>query len=241
MNTPSISMDSLPRAGRALPKPALIVFDFDGTLVDSQAMITKVMQQAFALHGLVPPCPLAVQQVIGLSLPNAIAALLPTAARATIDALCNGYKEHYSTLRNQGLLHEPLFPGVRSVLHSLQARGFKLGIATGKSLRGLQACLAHHDLAGFFCTLQTADHHPSKPDPAMLREALAQSNVAPHDAWMVGDTHYDMHMARQCGVSALGVRWGYHAHEQLMAAGAHSVLADFADLLELTARAHEQV
>jgi phosphoglycolate phosphatase len=219
-----------------LPRPELIMFDFDGTLVDSQAMIVAAMQEAFTMCGQAPPSSEAIRHIIGLSLPSAVAALLPKDAPAkTIDAVCAGYKAHYSTLRQQAMLYEPLFPDAHNVLKKLSAQGFKLGIATGKSMRGLQACLARHGLEPFFCTLQTADHHPSKPNPAMLNQALAETGVTANATWMIGDTSYDMQMASHAGVTALGVSWGYHAHAHLSQSGAHTVLGEFSHLLDLIA------
>ncbi|MEO0991793.1 MAG: HAD-IA family hydrolase, partial [Pseudomonadota bacterium] len=111
--------------------------------------------------------------------------------------------------------------------------GWLSGIATGKSARGLKEVLAVHGIEGHFVTRQTADHHPSKPHPAMLEAALAEASVSPENAVMVGDTSFDMEMARSAGVRAIGVSWGYHTSDQLIASGAASVLKRFEDLVPI--------
>ncbi len=209
----------------------LAVFDVDGTLSDSQHHIHAAMTQSFAVQGLAPPDLAAVRQVVGLSLPLALARLAPRADAALIDALVTGYKQSYFVARSAE--PAPLFPGAAATLRRLAGRGgIVLGIATGKSRRGLDALLAHFDLASLFVTRQVADDHPSKPHPAMLHAALAETGVAAADAVMIGDTTYDIEMAAAAGVASIGVTWGYHAPEVLTAAGARRLVADFAALEE---------
>jgi phosphoglycolate phosphatase len=120
-------------------------------------------------------------------------------------------------------LAQPVFPGIPDTLRSLRAAGWELAIATGMSDRGLAHVLAVNDIADLFVSLQTADRHPSKPHPAMLIAALAEADANPTDAVMIGDTQYDILMAREAGVRAIGVNWGYHEPEELVAAGAEFV------------------
>ena len=142
------------------------------------------------------------------------------------------YKSAYRAARADGSLAEPLFDGIVPLLDRLRGDGWLLGVATGKSSRGLTHCLATHGLSGHFMTLQTADHHPSKPHPAMLEAALADALADPADAVMIGDTAYDMVMAVDAGVRAIGVDWGYHEPAELLAAGAEFVATSPAQLVE---------
>lgn len=202
----------------------LVIFDVDGTLLDSQAHILGAMAIAFA--GIGHPCPPreAVLGIVGLSLPQAMARLAPD---LDADALVAGYKSAFGTLRAETA--SPLYPGARAALERLAARGIVLGIATGKSRRGLDHVLAAHGLAGHFATTQVADDHPSKPHPAMVLAALAETGADPARAVMIGDTSFDMDMGRAAGVRTLGVSWGYHPRAAL--AGADAVIDGF-DALE---------
>jgi phosphoglycolate phosphatase len=213
----------------------LIVFDCDGTLVDSQHLIIDAMRTTFTAHGLPPPADDAVRHIVGLSLAEAIAALLPGLGQADLAALVDGFRQAFQAMRRQALLHEPLFPGARATLQALERRGHLLAVATGKSDRGIATVLQHHALDHLFVNLQTADRHPSKPHPAMLEAALRETGSAPHETIMVGDTSYDMQMARAAGVRAIGVGWGYHAVAALELAGAETIVERFEQLLELAA------
>ena len=209
----------------------LIVFDVDGTLVDSQADILGSMAAAFSAEGLDVPEREAVLGIVGLSLDVAMTRLAPEADRATHDRLVEGYKHAYMTLRkaNGSAQSSPLYPGARTVLdHLAGVDHYLLGVATGKSRRGLDALLQGHGLERMFVTQQVADHHPSKPHPAMLHSAMAETGIAPEAAVMIGDTSFDMEMARAAGMAAIGVSWGYHDREALSAADV--VIDDFAAL-----------
>jgi phosphoglycolate phosphatase len=211
----------------------LAVFDCDGTLVDSQANIIRAIEDTFGRHRLAAPDRNAVRRIVGLSLGEAMAALLPDADPAFHDVLATDYKQAFRTLRSNGGLHdEPLFPGVRDGLLRLERAGWLLGVATGKSDRGLALTLMHHEIHGRFVTLQTADRHPSKPHPSMLATAMAETGARPGDTVMIGDTVFDIEMANAARVRGIGVDWGYHEAEELMAAGAVHVAADFAALTE---------
>ncbi len=213
----------------------LAVFDCDGTLVDGQHSIIASMNDAFQAHGLAPPTADSVRHVVGLPLREAIVRLYPAGAEADHARLESGYIEAYAALRRRGAVNDPLFPGVVEALEALDRAGWVLGIATGKGRRGLLATLDSHGLAGRFVTLQTSDQGPGKPNPDMLLNAMGETGAAPADTVMVGDTVYDIEMARRAGTLAVGVAWGYHPEEQLRRAGAHAVAQTFAELPETLA------
>lgn len=201
----------------------LIVFDVDGTLVDSQGDIYGAMVAAFEGVGLDVPSRPEVLSIVGLSLSVAMARLAPQVDTNTQANMVEGYKAAYMTLRAEKhiSLSSPLYPGIASMLDRLAKRDdVLLGVATGKSRRGLDKLLQGHELTKTFVTEQVADHHPSKPHPAMLREAMAECGVGPEDTAMIGDTSFDMDMAQAAGCFGVGVLWGYHKKEALGAAGA---------------------
>lgn len=206
----------------------LIVFDVDGTLVDSQGDIVASMTAAFEGVGLPVPEREQVLSIVGLSLDVAIPRLVTGQSASTYARMVEGYKSAYMQLRaRQGTQQSsPLYPGIRRVLDELNAvPEFLLGVATGKSRRGLDALLAGHQMEGLFLTEQVADHHPSKPHPSMLEAALAETGVDPDAAVMIGDTEFDMAMAQAAGMRSIGVTWGYHGADRLDAADklVHSV------------------
>jgi phosphoglycolate phosphatase len=204
----------------------LAVFDCDGTLVDGQADVIWSMRRAFERAHMPPPPDSAVRQLVGLSLPVAMRELAPRASEADLRALTEFYKSSFRARREEGLLNEPLYEGIADLLHALRAEGWALAVATGKSDRGLTACLDAHGLTDLFVSLQTADRHPSKPHPAMLEAALFEAAADPREAVMIGDTSYDMAMARAAGIAAIGVAWGYHPVPELRAAGAEAIARD---------------
>ena len=208
----------------------LVVFDVDGTLVDSQHHIVAAQARAFTAHGLEPPPRATALSVVGLSLDEAFVAL--AGVHAPIAGLAEAYKDAWADLRRQPHYEEAIFPGAREALTALGAQpGLVLGIATGKSNRGVAALLESQDLGGYFSTIQTADDHPSKPHPSMLVAAMTETGVAATATAMVGDTSYDMAMAVAAEVRPLGVAWGYHEPAALRAAGAASVAESFSALL----------
>jgi phosphoglycolate phosphatase len=210
----------------------LAVFDCDGTLIDSQVNIIRAMASTFDRHGLVPPDAHATRRVVGLSLVEAMQALLPEAEPALHESMAQDYKFAFQRLRaDKSLDPEPLYPGIAEGLAYLEAQGWLLGVATGKSDRGLALALAHHGLTDHFVTLQTADRHPSKPHPAMLNAALAEAGAEPAQAVIIGDTVFDMAMGVNARVRAIGVDWGYHEPAELLEAGATTVASDFAALI----------
>lgn len=190
----------------------LVVFDVDGTLIDSQGLIVASMADAFGAVGL--PCPprAAILSIVGLSLPQAMTRLVPD---APVEPLVEAYKDAFSAHRQKSEA-APLYPGARAALESLAAQDWVvLGVATGKSRRGLDAMIEAHGLEGYFVTRQVADDHPSKPHPSMLLTALAESGAASSRAVMVGDTSFDMQMAADAGIAGIGVTWGYHPRRDL--------------------------
>ena len=210
----------------------LAVFDCDGTLVDSQHVIFESVRRALLEHGREVPPLHEVRAMIGLSLVEAMGYLLPQTDEAERFALAQSYKEHFRSVRAEAGVQEPLFPLVRETLGELDRRGVLMGIATGKSRRGLDLVLSHHDLGHFFITLQTADGNPSKPHPAMLERAMAETGCTRAETLFVGDTTFDMTMGRSAGVRSLGVGWGYHPPSSLEPAGGARVLERFDQVLE---------
>lgn len=208
--------------------PDLIIFDVDGTLIDSQAQILASMEAAFAAVGRAMPQRAEALSVVGLSLPLALMALAPGATAEEGAAMAGAYRAAFRRLRLAGEVHAPLFPGTRAMLDGLAGRA-TLGLATGKSRRGLDHLLALHGLAGHFATVQVADDHPSKPHPAMLLAALAETGVAAGRAVMVGDTEFDVEMGRAAGLFTVAVDWGYHGRDRL--ARADAVIAAWDELL----------
>jgi len=207
----------------------LVIFDVDGTLIDSQRFILGAMRRAFARAGLPAPDDAATLGIVGLSLPQAMDALVPGLAPAERDRLAALYKESFVALRAEtgGEAQAPMYPGARAALARLDAAGWLLSVATGKGRRGLDHVVRAHGLDGLFIGTQTADDAPSKPHPGMVLNCLAAAGVEPAQAVMVGDSTYDMEMARAAGIRAVGVTWGYHPPERLTAAGAERLVERF--------------
>ena len=201
----------------------LAIFDCDGTLVDSGATIHRALVAAFETHGLALPTPAVSRKVIGLSLVEAMAVLLPETAAEQHLALAEDYKRAFWSLRAAGEVEEPLFDGVLELLDALEQDGWLLAVATGKSDRGLRHCLESHDIHARFVSLQTSDRHPSKPHPSMVSQAIADAGAAPETSIVVGDTSFDMAMAVNAGARGIGAGWGYHDAEELLEAGALAV------------------
>ncbi|MES2496319.1 MAG: HAD-IA family hydrolase [Pseudomonadota bacterium] len=208
----------------------LAIFDCDGTLVDSQANICRAMAEAFIVEKLAPPDDAAIRRIVGLSLTQAVAKLLPDAGHDLHVRVGETYKHVFRAMRGAGEVDEPLFPGIVEVLRALDAEGWMLAVATGKSDRGLKHCLEVHGIDRMFVSLQTADRHPSKPHPSMIYQAIADAGATIETSAMIGDTSFDIGMATNAGCVAVGVAWGYHAPDELFDEGAHYV-ADRPDQL----------
>ena len=208
----------------------LAVWDVDGTLVDSRAVILVCMQAAMRQVGLAEPDYEAVRQIVGLGLKEACAVLAPQLAPEGIERLVTGYKQTFREMHADPGFTEPLYDGAAQTLARLRAEGWRLAIATGKSRRGVRTIIEMHDWTDVFHTTHCDDDGPGKPDPAMLLAAMAAVGAQPQQTIMIGDTSHDMKMARSAGVYAQGVSWGFHTPQEVAAAGAHHVVHDFAQL-----------
>jgi phosphoglycolate phosphatase len=213
----------------------LAVFDCDGTLVDSGATIHAALSATFEENGLTLRPVEVCRRVIGLSLNEVMAMLLPDAPAAEHARLSEDYKRAFWKLRAAGQVQEPLFDGMLELLDALEADGWLLAIATGKSDRGLRHCLEQHGIHARFVSLQTADRHPSKPHPSMVSQAIADAAAAPDCTIVIGDTSFDMAMAAAAGATGFGAGWGYHEAEELIEAGAMGVAERPLDVLALIA------
>jgi len=214
----------------------LVVFDVDGTIVDSQHQILAAMDAAFQALDYAVPSRSEVLSVVGLSLPVAMSKLAPDLSGETQAALVKGYKHSFMTIRQNGgdQAHAPLYPYAREVITQLSSSpGVLLGVATGKSRRGLDHLLESHALKDVFVTRQVADYHPSKPHPSMLYTCLSDTGVRAEHSVMIGDTEFDIEMGRAAGFHTIGVSWGYHDRARLYASGADQIIDDFRTLPDL--------
>jgi len=208
----------------------LAVFDCDGTIVDSQHSIIHSMHAAFTRFDLPVPEREAVRRVVGLPLLHAIEILAPAELPSRHEEMKEAYSLDWQDLRASGGLSEPLYPGFIEVLDVLQADGWVLGVATGKSHRGLVGTLEKYSILDRFATLQTADRALGKPNPDMLLKAMDETGAAPADTIMIGDTTFDIEMSVNANVRAIGVSWGYHDVHELMSCGAETVIYEFGEL-----------
>lgn len=201
----------------------LAIFDCDGTLVDSGATIFRALSMTLDQHGIAVPPQRECRRVIGLSLIQAFAQIVPDAEPERLHALAEDYKTHFMAMRGSGHVEEPLYDGVLELLDRLEQDGWRLAVATGKSDRGLRHCLDLHGIHARFVSLQTSDRHPSKPHPSMALQAMGDAGAAPEATIVVGDTSYDMAMAAAAGARGIGAGWGYHEPSDLLEAGAIGV------------------
>ena len=205
----------------------LVVFDWDGTLMDSEARIVDCMQRAAADVGVDVPGRAEARDIIGLGLEQAVARLFPRADAARVGAIVDAYRRHWL---GDEVAPASMFAGSHELVAELHEAGSLLAVATGKSRKGLEKSLAESGLGGVFHVTRCADETFSKPHPQMLEEILTDLDTAPRRAIMVGDTEYDMQMAANAGVPAVGVTHGVHSAERLLA---HGALQCFDDLLSL--------
>ena len=219
----------------------LAIFDCDGTLVDSGANIFSALSDAFGEHGLDVPPPEVSRRVIGLSLVEAIATLVPDEERERHVVLADSYKLHFQRARAEGRVEEPLFPGIADLLDALELDGWLLAVATGKSDRGLALCLDCHGFSKRFLSLQTADRHPSKPHPSMVHQAMADTGATPETTIVIGDTAFDMGMAVAAGATGIGAGWGYHEAHEMLDAGAIAVAETPLDVLTILSGREERL
>lgn len=211
--------------------PCLVVFDCDGTLTDGQHSIVAAMSEAFEACGLAVPERQRVLSIVGLSLEEAIGRLAGPVGKSDIPQLAACYRRAFQQLRQRPDYVESLYEGALDAVGQLAVRNdVVLGIATGKSRRGVARLLEANGLLDRFATIQTADDAPSKPHPAMLMQAMRDTGIDAARTAMVGDTSFDMEMAVNAGVHAIGVGWGYHPPRTLELAGARCVLNHFSEL-----------
>ncbi len=210
----------------------LIIFDIDGTLVDSQDFIVEAQRRAFTAHGMATPDRDTCLSIVGLSLTEAFTTLV--GASGPVTSLADAYRSAWHQMREEAAFTEALYPGAFETVAELAKReDIVLGIATGKAKRGVTHLFDRCGWHAHFATVQTSDDHPSKPAPDMILAALKETGIDPASTFMIGDTTYDMQMACAAGVRGLGVGWGYHAHDQLKEAGAEAIAHDFNELLTL--------
>jgi len=215
----------------------IVIFDWDGTLCDSVEQIVSAMQMAAGECGLPIPEAPAVRHIIGLSLPSAMPILFPGQPGAVWEQMRDAYSRCYVALdQGPARLHE----GALETLERLRAAGLELAVATGKSRRGLDRVLAGLGLETYFESTRCADETRSKPDPLMLQQILAERGKTSERALMVGDSEYDLAMARNINMASIGVSFGVHSPAQLARYQPLAVvdrLLDLCDLPELIAQA----
>ncbi|OQP88422.1 HAD family hydrolase [Rhizobium rhizosphaerae] len=212
----------------------LVLFDCDGTLVDSARLIHEVMARTFEAFALPRPALEETKSIIGLTLDIAIARLM---GQPHVDSRASAMAEHYKSIfapvRSDGFA-EPLFAGIAEMMAALRAEEHLLiGAVTGKSRRGLNVISAAHGFDKTFTVSRTADDCPSKPHPAMVSECCAEMGIDPRDTVVIGDAIYDMQMAKSAGAMAVGVAWGYASVPQLVEAGADRIVTDPREITEL--------
>lgn len=206
----------------------LIVFDWDGTLMNSEGRIVACLQRAADDVGLPVPSAAASRDIIGLGLDDAMARLFPGTDATGQAALVDAYRTHWLDNKVEAAT---MFDGATALVASLRDAGWLLAVATGKSRRGLDRALEESGLTEHFHVTRCADEAHSKPHPQMLLEILTDLDTPPGRAVVVGDTEYDMRMARSAKVDAVGIEHGVHTRERLMSSGA---LACVSDLYELS-------
>ena len=216
--------------GTILDNLRMVILDCDGTIVDSQIGIVKVMQQTFEMYDLNIPKPRDVLFGVGLDLIKGISRLLPEGHNLDIIKMSETYKKLATYHRDNKTFEDQLYPEAEEVIRKLHASGWLLGIATGKSSRGLDHVLSLHDMTELFVTKQTSDRAAGKPNPEMLLNAMEQTGVSADEVFMVGDTTYDISMALNAGTHAIGVSWGYHGSAELIEAGAEVVVDSYYEL-----------
>ena len=207
----------------------LAVFDIDGTLVDSRASLHRAACEAARVLGLPEPDYDRVRMIVGLSLPKALHTLEPQLTDAELADFVAAFQASFRRMYEAGH-EEPLYPGVMEHLRRLHREGWRLALATGQNRRGVARNLAREGWAELFLSSHCAEDGPGKPDPAMLRAAMAACDALPATTTMIGDTAHDIAMAVAAGTHPLGVGWGFHTVEEQIAAGAAHVASDFPDL-----------
>jgi len=212
------------------PRP-LAIFDIDGTLIDSRHMITQSMQTAFTACGYDRPDYDKVRSIVGLSLDVAIERIAPKGLGSSeLGALVESYKTAFVHLYETQKVEEPLYAGAVDMLQSLKDEGWLVGVATGKSRRGLDRVIKTHNFEPVFDCHFCADDGPGKPEPYMVTTNLMALDVAPAHALIIGDTSFDMLMGKRAGVRAVGVDWGFHTKDEIQAGGADVIISSMIEL-----------
>jgi phosphoglycolate phosphatase len=214
----------------------LAIFDVDGTLMDSQAMIVASLTQAFEAEGLSLPPRTEMLGIVGLSLVKAMSVLRPDDEAERHERLALAYKQAFWSYRSDKSFPEAPFEGAIDTLRQLHRRGdILIGIATGKSQRGVRHIIDQFGLEGIFATIQTSDDAPSKPHPEMILKAMREVGVDGADTVMIGDTVFDVEMAHAAGVRPIAVSWGFQPRVALAAAKPYAIVDDFHELDEMLA------
>lgn len=212
----------------------LVLFDCDGTLVDSAHVIYRCMQASFDDHGFVPPSLSETKSIIGLSLHDAIEILLKDQKTEQLDKMVQDYKDHFFKIRTQENLLEPLYDGIRDLLDQLKKQDeLILGVVTGKSTRGLIAILEGHGLKDHFLPIRTADDCPSKPHPAMITECCDEVGIDASSTYVIGDSTFDMDMANHAKAKSIGVDWGYASVAELKNSGANHIISKPSEIIDI--------
>jgi phosphoglycolate phosphatase len=218
----------------------LVIFDMDGTLIDSQHSIVSAAKEALYTNGFDQPDDKYIKDGIGLSLPEAISRLLPSKAdKSVVNDVIQSYRNAFMRMAINPEISDPMFTGAKECLKTLYDKHHTLGVATGKSLNGLSLNLKSHEIADYFSTLQTADTCPSKPHPCMVEKAMAETGASKNETIMVGDTIYDIMAGNNAGVKSIGVSWGYHSSDDLRNSGAYQIIDDFSQLIDLLEKISE--
>ena len=211
----------------------LLLFDYDGTLVDSAQMIIDGTIEAFNRCGLATPEPERIKAGIGQKLDIAIQSYLPIRHKGLLNQVIRHYRRWYFEKDLEGKQFEPLFENIKPVLEILHKDGWCLGIATNKSLRGLNRGLQHHEIEKFFSIIMTTDNFVPKPNKAMAIHALRKLKIKNSEAFMIGDTVHDIKMGKNANINTIGVTWGYSNQEELHRENADHVVNDPSELVEI--------
>jgi phosphoglycolate phosphatase len=207
----------------------LIIFDLDGTLIDSVGLIVETVAAAFSAINEPVPTETAIRAISGITAREAMGVLAPAATPSRVEEILDSYRAHYR--RRAGAAREPMFRGALDALDRLQLqRDTVLAVATGKGYQGAVTLLERHAILERFHSVQTPDHNRGKPDPQMIETAMEKAGVTRRETAMIGDTVHDMKMAKSAGVKAIGVAWGYHTVFDLNEAGADVIIESFAEL-----------
>lgn len=213
---------------QAIAQVKLVIFDWDGTVMDSVPKIVRSLQIAAARCDVPVPPAHEAKQIIGLSLGPAMNVLFPGASQAVRDTLAEQYKHAYLHLDDTPT---PFFTGAEPLFQTLKQRGYRLAVATGKARRGLDRVLHETATGHYFCATRCADEAESKPHPLMLQQLLQHFALTPEQAVMVGDSKYDLQMAQAIGMPRIGITHGVHGHAEFAALSPVAVVDDLPSLL----------